>query len=72
MINDYIYRTESFQKYNVFKDKINIVNYSKINLITEKEIKIDSITIIGDDLTVIKMVDNEILIKGIIKELKLL
>jgi hypothetical protein len=59
-------------KIYIFKDKINIVNYSKINLITEKEIKIDSITIIGDDLTVIKMVDNEILIKGIIKELKLL
>ena len=59
-------------KIYIFKDKINIVNYSKINLITEKEIKIDFITIIGDDLTVIKMVDNEILIKGIIKELKLL
>lgn len=59
-------------KIYIFKDKINVVNYSKINLITEKEIKIDSITIIGDDLTVIKMVDNEILIKGIIKELKLL
>lgn len=24
MINDYIYRTESYQKYNIFKDKINI------------------------------------------------
>ena len=59
-------------KIYIFKDKINIVNYSKINLITEKEIKIDSITIIGDDLTVIKMMDNEILIKGRIKELKLL
>ena len=59
-------------KIYIFKDKINLVNYSKINLITEKEIKIDSITIIGDDLTVIKMMDNEILIKGRIKELKLL
>ena len=59
-------------KIYIFKDKINIVNYSKINLITEKEIKIDSITIIGDDLTVIKMEDNKKIIKGIIKELKIL
>ena len=59
-------------KINIFKDKINIVNYSKINLITETEIKIDSITIKGSDLTVIKMVDNEILIKGKITGINLI
>lgn len=62
-------------KIKYFDNKVNVSNYDKI-----LEIKSDSITIIkdkkvlliiGEDLKLTKLLDNEILITGIIKKIEL-
>lgn len=53
-------------------NSVNIINYERIKDINNNYINVISdinINIIGNDLKVIKMLDNELLIKGIIKEI---
>lgn len=63
-------------KITIFKNKINILNYEEIGNITDDEIYLKCreglIKIKGKKLLVNKMIDNEILISGEIKEVKLI
>ncbi len=57
----------------IYNNLIDIINFNKIIDISTTSIKIKSnnlINIIGKDLYIIKMLDNELLIKGIIKDIK--
>jgi len=57
----------------IYDNLVNIINFNKIIDISTTSIKIKSnnlINIIGKDLYIIKMLDNELLIKGIIKDIK--
>ena len=56
----------------IYDDYIDIINYKEIIDINNNSIKILSdkeINIIGNNLCIIKMFDNELLIKGIIKSI---
>ena len=56
----------------IYSDKINIINYNKINEITNKKVIIQNdkiITIEGKNLETIKILNNELLIKGIINSI---
>ena len=58
----------------IYDNLIDIINYEKIIDINLNNIKIKSnkvINIIGKDLSIIKMFDNELLIKGIIKDINI-
>lgn len=57
----------------IYGNLVNIINFNEIIDISNTSIKIKSnnlINIIGKDLYIIKMLDNELLIKGIIKDIK--
>lgn len=58
---------------NVSKNKVNIVNYLDISLLQEDKISIKYqegfITIVGEKLSINKMLDSEILITGNIKSI---
>lgn len=60
---------------NLYKDKVHIVNYTKIVTIEKSRISIgysSGILIIkGKDLALKKLLDDEILIKGIINSVEL-
>ena len=56
-------KNEKF-KIIIYNNKVNIINYNKIIELNEKNIKIDNINIVGENLSIIKMVDDEILISG--------
>ena len=62
-------------KMNYIDDKLNIVNYDDIVLLTDEKIIVlkDNKTIVikGNDLTLLKLLDFEILISGIIKTIEL-
>ena len=56
----------------IYSDKINIINYDKINEITNNKVIIQNdktITIEGKNLETIKILNNELLIKGIINSI---
>ena len=56
----------------IYNDLIDIINFKEIKDINSTSIKVLSdkvINIIGKDLCIIKMLDNEIVIKGIIKSI---
>ena len=58
----------------IYDNLIDIINYEKILDINLNNIKIKSnkvINIIGKNLCIIKMLDNELLIKGIIKDINI-
>ena len=56
----------------IFDKYINIINYSVINDISNEKIIINNqnITINGRNLKVIKLLDNEILIEGLLSNLE--
>ena len=56
----------------IFDKYINIINYSVINDISNEKIIINNqnITINGRNLKVIKLLDNEILIEGLLSDLE--
>ncbi len=62
-------------KINYIDSKLNIVNFDDIILLTESKIifkTIDSTIVIkGNDLTLLKLLDREVLIGGIIKSIEL-
>jgi len=56
----------------IYNDLIDIINFKEIKDINSTSIKVLTdkvINIIGKDLCIIKMLDNEIVIKGIIKSI---
>lgn len=58
----------------IYDNLIDIINYEKIIDINASNIKIKSnkeISITGKDLLIIKMFDNELLIKGVIKDINI-
>ncbi len=61
-------------KINYFENHLNVVNYSQIVLLTSEKIIItkdsETITIKGNDLTLLKLLENEVLIQGIIKNIE--
>ncbi len=69
------YILEEEFRINILDNKINIVNYTKIGNITENNIDIyneeTKIIIKGKNLVISKLVDNEMLITGIIKSIEL-
>lgn len=60
---------------NLYKDKVHIVNYTKIVTIEKSRISIGyssgMLIIKGKDLALKKLLDDEILIKGIINSVEL-
>lgn len=62
-------------KITILKNKINISNYNTIDYFESNMIIIkyneEEIIIKGDDLVVSKLMDNEILISGIIKNIEM-
>ena len=60
---------------NLYKDKVHIVNYTKIVTIEKSRISIGyssgMLIIKGNDLALKKLLDDEILIKGIINSVEL-
>lgn len=72
-IKDFI--KEDKLKINYIDNKLNIVNYDDIVLLTDEKIIVlkDNKTIVikGNDLTLLKLLDFEILISGIIKTIEL-
>ena len=58
-------------KINYVNDKLNIVNFNEILLLSDEKIILSKenkiITIKGNNLTLLKLLDNEILIDGCIK-----
>ena len=55
-------------------NKLNIINYKKILIFNDDKIKIECpekiITVLGNNLSIKKMYDDELLIEGNIKEVK--
>ena len=72
-LKDYI-NEDSF-KINIYKNKINVVNYLDIITLEESRISLKyqqgMIIIKGNNLSVNKLLDNEILITGEIKSVEL-
>lgn len=62
-------------KLNYYNNKLNIVNYDELILLTEEKIIISkdnkTITVKGNDLSLLKLLENEILIGGFIKIIEL-
>lgn len=62
-------------KINYIDNKLNIVNYTEIVLLTEEKVILkkdkDVITINGKDLSLLKLLEFEILINGTIKSIEL-
>ena len=62
-------------KINYIDNKLNIVNFKEIALLTDKKIILlsESKTIVvnGNELTLLKLLDHEVLIGGFIKSIEL-
>ncbi len=62
-------------KLNYINNNLNVVNYDEILLLTESKIMIlkdkKTITIKGDNLIVSKLLEQEILIEGVIKSIEM-
>lgn len=60
---------------NIYKDKINIINYTSLGMIEDTKISVNSenknVLITGEKLALKKLLNNEILISGVIKKIEL-
>lgn len=60
---------------NIYNDKINIINYTSIGAIENTKILVNgpdkNVLITGEKLALKKMLNNEILISGVIKKIEL-
>ncbi|MBR4619131.1 MAG: hypothetical protein IKO49_07490 [Bacilli bacterium] len=69
------YISDNELKIIVFEDRVNICNYDRLRDITENEISFtkgkNKIKVFGKDLKLNKLLDNEVLILGIIKRVEL-
>ena len=72
-IREYINETEL--KITLLKNRVNVLNYDRIRGITDKEISLtkgnDKIKIIGNNLKLNKLLDQEVLIIGNILRVEL-
>lgn len=72
-IREYINETEL--KITLLKNRVNVLNYDRISDITDKEISLtkgnDKIKIIGNNLKLNKLLDQEVLIIGNILRVEL-
>ena len=59
---------------NIYSDKINIINYTGIGAIEDTKISINgankNILIIGEKLSLKKLLNDEILVSGLIKKIE--
>ncbi len=59
---------------NIYSDKINIINYTSIGAIEDTKISINgankNILIIGEKLSLKKLLNDEILVSGLIKKIE--
>lgn len=73
-INNYI--NDNNFKLSLYKNKLNIVNYKKLLSLEENYISVllekKKIIIKGSNLLLIKILDNELLIKGNIKNIEVI
>lgn len=71
-INNYI--NDKDFRINIYKDKINIINYKKIISMEESNISLSTndneIIIRGERLSLLKILENELLIRGKIKKVE--
>lgn len=62
-------------EFHYINNKLNIINYDKIVFLGENKIILlkdnKTISIVGECLSLLKLLDSEILIDGIIKEIKI-
>lgn len=69
------YILEDEFRINILQDKINIINFTKIGSISETNIEVynddNKIVINGKNLVISKLLNNEMLITGIIKSVEL-
>jgi sporulation protein YqfC len=69
------YILEDEFRINILENKINIVNFTKIGTISETSIEVynddSKIIISGKNLVISKLLNNEMLITGIIKSIEL-
>lgn len=60
---------------NIYNDKINIINYTSLGAIENTKIIVNgpdkNVLITGEKLALKKMLNNEILISGVIKKIEL-
>lgn len=60
---------------NIYNDKINIINYTSLGTIDDNKISVNSdnknILITGEKLVLKKLLNDEILISGVIKKIEL-
>ncbi len=60
---------------NIYQDKINIINYTSLGTIDDNKISVNSenknILITGEKLVLKKLLNDEILISGVIKKIEL-
>lgn len=60
---------------NIYNDKINIINYTSLGMVEDNKISVNSesknILITGEKLALKKLLNNEILISGVIKKIEL-
>lgn len=60
---------------NILKDKVDIINYNNIGQIDSNKIIVyydeGMVIVNGKDLSLIKMIDNELLISGLINSIEL-
>lgn len=60
---------------NIYNDKINIINYTSLGAIENTKILVNghdkNVLITGEKLALKKMLNNEILISGVIKKIEL-
>ena len=72
-IREYINETEL--KITLLKNRVNVLNYDRIRDITDKEISLtkgnDKIKVIGNNLKLNKLLDQEVLIIGSILRVEL-
>ena len=61
---------------NIYNDKINIINYTSLGAIENTKILVNgpdkNVLITGEKLALKKMLNNEILISGVIKKIELI
>ena len=61
---------------NIYNDKINIINYTSLGAIENTKILVNgpdkNVLITGEKLALKKMLNNEILISGVIKKIELM
>ena len=71
-INNYLLDSE--YKLTVFEDKIHLINYKKLLVLEDEKIVLSTnktiVTITGEKLSLKKLLQNEILLSGVIRKIE--